>query len=127
MKQLEGCAVLPPLEEPGSPTQQPGSKPAKKPGKIASRFRMLNSFADYTLRGLGHNEVRVWLLLYRDCKGGIAKSSQKHLAERAGICERTVRRALKRLIERGLVEVARRGRLGQGVSHYRLHTFEKDQ
>jgi DNA-binding MarR family transcriptional regulator len=95
--------------------------------RSGDRFRTLNTFVDCTLRDLGRNELAVWLVLYRDARDGIAQTSQADLARRTGACDRTVRRALARLAERGLVEVVRRGRLQDGPSAYRLHPVEPDR
>jgi hypothetical protein len=125
--QLTGCQVLPPLRLPGeaaavpAATSNPG-RPADEPrhGQAAQRFGMINAFVDVTLAELSRNEIAVWLILWRDARNGVARTSQADLARRAGVADRTVRRALTTLQQRGLVGVSSRGGLGRGPSSYRL-------
>ncbi|MBI3861142.1 MAG: helix-turn-helix domain-containing protein [Planctomycetia bacterium] len=88
---------------------------------ISNRFFVINSFADISMKVLKRAEITVWVLLWRDTRNGVAKASQAHLAVRAGTNVRTVRRALKKLIAQGLVEVVVRGGVGRGPSSYRVH------
>jgi DNA-binding MarR family transcriptional regulator len=69
---------------------------------------------------LSRAEIAVWLILYRDTKDGVARTAQSDLARRAGVNERTVRRAIKKLVRKGLLEVVRQGGLVQGMSVYRV-------
>jgi len=63
----------------------------------------------------------VWLLLWRDERGGTARTAVSDLARRSGVSGRTVKRALRTLRRRGLVEVVRRGSPSAGPAVYRLH------
>jgi hypothetical protein len=97
-------------------------KPKNKGKKAGQRFQTINSFADFTMASLGRAEIAVWLLLWRDTKpNGIARTSQLDLARRAGISERTVRRAVKTLRTVGLLTVVFQGGLQRGPSKYRVH------
>jgi AraC-like DNA-binding protein len=98
---------------------RPKGTPESEKGRTADRFRQFNAFVDCTLADLDRNEIAVWLVLYRDARDGIARTSQIDLARRAGCSERTVRRALARLTGRGLIRVVYRGRLQDGPSAYR--------
>ncbi|TWU59068.1 hypothetical protein Poly51_18540 [Rubripirellula tenax] len=91
----------------------------------ADRFTILNTFVDVSLRTLSSSEAAVWFVLYRDTRDGMARSGQLDIANRAGVSDRTVRRVLKRLDERGLVEVVSRGGLSQGASVYRVYAMSK--
>src|SRR6266516_7587855 len=51
-------------------------------GPAAGRFQTLNTFVDGTLRGLGRSDIGVWLVLYRDCRDGIARTSLADMARR---------------------------------------------
>jgi hypothetical protein len=82
--------------------------------------RMLNPFVDLRLRELTPAEVRVWLILYRDERGGVSRTSHADLARRAGVSTRAVVRALNKLRDRKLVERVRRGRMNVGISVHRL-------
>lgn len=87
----------------------------------AQRWGHLNGFVDVTLRDLTPAEVRVWLVLFRDTKpDGTARTGQTDIAERAGLCVRMVKKALKKLIGRDIVKVLRRGRLNAGPSVYKV-------
>jgi Helix-turn-helix domain len=100
-----------------SPAPRRGTRAAKPEG----RFAVLNGFVDAELRKLTRAEMAVWLVLYRDTKpDGTARTGQTDLARRAGCNVRSVGRALDRLEQLGLVEVVRKGRLGAGVSWYRV-------
>ena len=113
---LSGCSVLPPME----PATKNG-KPKRKKRKAADRFAVLNAFIDMTAAELSRSEIMVWLVLYRDTKNGLAKTSQSDIARRAGIDARTVRRAIDRLRVGGLLSIVRRGGFRQGPSTYRVH------
>jgi len=82
---------------------------------------VLNHFVDFTLRDLDRAELAVWLILYRDTKAdGLVRTAQTDLARRAGVDVRTVRRAIRKLVGRGLLVVVNRGGLRRGVSTYRV-------
>ena len=120
---LDGCAVLPPMEraEPRRTTAvQPKVKQKSNNRKTGNRFAILNAFVDATAAKLSRSEVLVWLVLYRDTRNGIAKTSQADIARRAGITDRTVRRAIDKLERRGLLVLIHRGGLNSGPSKYRV-------
>jgi hypothetical protein len=130
-QRLTGCAVLPPrdnIEQRESRNAMAGQsrnsgarlKGSENRGKAAGRFEVLNRFVDFTLADLRRNEITVWLILYRDSRDGIAKTSQADIARRAGVSDRTVRRALTQLESRGLLKAVHRGGLNRGCSSYRV-------
>ena len=88
---------------------------------------MLNRFVDTTLAGVSGAEVKVWLVLYRDTMDGQAKVAHADIARRCGIHPSTVKRALRRLKARGLVEVVYQGGLNRGPSVYRVYGVPRDQ
>ena len=104
---LEGCAVLPPLGESIAPPAMPPPsperpKPPPRRRSTADRFGVLNAFVDVALRDMQPIDAVVWLVLYRDTKpDGLARTSQKSIAARIGVSDRTVRRALVRLVAAG--------------------------
>jgi hypothetical protein len=114
-------AVLRPDDHEEAARPAPPAKPKHR--SRSERFAVLNAFADFTLAGLDRNEIAVWLLLFRDSRDGVARTSQSDLARRAGASDRTVRRALGRLRAARLVEVVRRGRLQTGPSAYRVRAL----
>ena len=99
---LTGCGVLPPREDTkqresrnntaggsgGIETKPQGSDNRRK---IAGRFAVFNGFVDFTLADLSLRETKVWLILYRDSRDGIAKTSQADIARRAGVSDRATR------------------------------------
>jgi hypothetical protein len=120
--------TLPPLVavDSGNGAQTPpaGGKGRKRPGRRpkrhGDRFAVLNQFVDVTARTLPRAPALVWLTLWRDTRDGVARTAVADLARRTGVDERTVMRALSRLVADRLVEVVHRGGLGRGVSVYRV-------
>jgi hypothetical protein len=102
-----------------------GSRAKRFSGDTRDRFLVLNNFADFTLGPLSRSEIVAWLILYRDTKNGIARTSQTDIARRGGLSSRSVASAVASLIEKRLVEVVRRGGLRQGPSIYRVHSLMK--
>jgi DNA-binding MarR family transcriptional regulator len=92
----------------------------------AGRFQVLNAFVDRAMAGLTRAEVAVWLVLYRDSREGVARTSLADMARRGGMEKRTVLRAVRRLEGRGLLEVVRRGGLSRGPSSYRVRAVPGD-
>src|SRR5690348_14547199 len=119
---LPGCSVLAP-----QPVTNRRHRPAastkitsKVKGKAGERFRVLNAFIDFTLGDLNRGEIVCWLILFRDTRDGVATTSQTSIARRAGISDRAVRKALGRLVKKGLVQIVKQGRIGAGPSTYRI-------
>ena len=100
--------------------KHPKRTPSKRASAARQRFAMLNRFVDVGLRGIDATAAKVWLILYRDTRDGIARTGQGDMAHRAGLSTRTVRRALARLESAGLLDVVHRGRIGAGPSIYRI-------
>lgn len=128
---LPGCEVLPPMEPlrlRTTPNNGKAEKPKRKDRSATrNRFAVLNAFADVTLRSIDRAGIAVWLLLWRDTKAdGLAKTSQADLARRAGISDRTARRAIDRLRRAGLLTVVHRGGLRRGISSYRVHPLTRE-
>lgn len=95
------------------------STPPQKP--TSSRWAQINAFVDVTLRELTPAEVRVWLVLFRDTKKtGLARTGQADIARRAGLSQRMVKKAVRKLVGRDIVKVIRRGRLNAGPSVYKV-------
>jgi len=106
--------------KPRKPTPGKASKPkglAHK-RKAVGRFRVLNSFVDFTLAELSRAEIAVWLILYRDTREGEAQTAMADLARRAGCSRRAVVSAVQRLESLGLLKVVRRGVFRCGASVY---------
>jgi predicted DNA-binding transcriptional regulator len=132
---LPGCSVLPPLQpRPPRPirdntddTEGNGERTRKGSAKrtaAGQRFKVVNTFVDFTLRTLRRNEIAVWLILWRDTRDGIARTAQADIARRAGITDRTVRRSIGKLERSGLVQVVRRGGINSGASTYRVRPLQ---
>lgn len=121
LKRLRGAEVLPPMQGP----QHPPASADKSPGtttrkRSAGRFAVLNAFVDAVLAELCRGDIVVWLILYRDTRDGTARTSQANIARRAGLTDRGVRAALRRLEGRGLLKCVYRGGLNRGASRYRV-------
>lgn len=118
---LDGCAVLPPMEPAEATRKAKQTKPKRKPNEqTGNRFAVLNAFVDAAAGALSRSEILVWLVLYRDTRNGIAETSQAEIARRAKLCPRTVRYAIGRLTNRGLLLLVYRGGLNRGTSKYRV-------
>lgn len=118
--------VLPPMEprrprEPAPTTTTPKRNPGRRGGAVRRRFALLNWFVDSVLAELGPVDSTIWFVLYRDARiDGTATAAVSDLSRRSGFCEAAVRRALRRLRDRGLVRRLKRGSLSGGPSVYRL-------
>lgn len=88
--------------------------------KHAERFAVLNTFVDCSMADLSRAEALAWLVLYRDTRNGTARTSHADIARRIGSDPRTARRAVRRLIDRGLLRLVYRGGLNRGPSRYRV-------
>ena len=98
-----------------------GRKHARRSRKHAGRFAVLNGFVDGVMGTLPRAAALTWVCLYRDTKpDGLARTAVTDLARRVQCDRRNVLRALRLLVDRGLLEVVRRGGLGRGVSAYRV-------
>ena len=120
---LKGAAVLPAMEPTQPPTKGPpkvSSRDRKRHKATRDRFGVLNGFVDCSMRGLSRVELATWFILYRDTKNGTACTSQSDIARRTGCTVRAVQKAIRRLTERGLVVLVRKGRLNAGASVYRV-------
>ena len=117
---LDGCDVLPAMD---SAEQIIEPKPRKKKSghrKTGKRFADLNAFVDTTAGKLSRSELLVWLVLFRDARNEIARTSQADIARRAQISDRTVRYAIGKLIKQGLLVLVYRGGINKGPSKYRI-------
>jgi biotin operon repressor len=123
-RRLSGASVLPPMSIPTQGNET--SKPKKcKPSHKASRdrFAVLNEFVDFSVQGLTKAEIGTWLVLYRDTRNGTAKTSQGHIAKRLGVSSRAIRKAVRKLIDIGLLVVVHQGGLNTGPSVYRVESL----
>lgn len=128
-KILPPGSVLPPLVTgdagKGATTRPAGGKGgkthARRRQRHYGRFAVLNGFVDTVMGTLPRAAVLTWVCLYRDTKpDGLARTAVTDLARRVGGDRSTVIRALRLLVERGRLEVVRRGGLGRGPSVYRV-------
>jgi hypothetical protein len=128
-KVLPPGAVLPPLVTPdtgkGVTTRPAGRKGgrthARRSQKHSGRFAVLNGFVDGVMGTLPRAAALTWVCLWRDTKpDGLARTAVVDLARRVGGDRSTVIRALRLLVDRGRLDVVRRGGLGRGVSTYRV-------
>jgi hypothetical protein len=123
---------LPPMDPiPPKPRRRDDSRDRGKPKAERSargRFQCINAFIDATMAKLPPAERAAWLILWRDTKpNGLARTSQMSLARRAGVSDRAIRSALRRLEREGLVTVVHRGSLRAGASIYRVHPLGRER
>jgi hypothetical protein len=122
-----------PRPKASAPRQQPAGKRSRRPkaGGSAERWRTLNNFVDFSMRGLRDAELKVWLALFRASRDGVAIVSQRRLAH---LCHKSlphVNKAVRALEDRGLLEVVEQGHSGGAnvrgkTSSYRLRALEPD-
>ncbi len=92
--------------------------------RSSMRFEVLSAFVDEGLKHLNPHDAVVWFVLYRDTKpDGTARTAVDDIARRGGINRRTVLRSLRRLEQRRMLQVVRRGGLNRGASSYRVFPF----
>lgn len=104
----------------GKPISAKNSRRSRPDNGDASRWRTLNTFVDLIARHLSLVEIVVWMVLFRDCRDGTVKASQRNLASRSGASERSVVRAMRRLRDVRLVEVVKASKSKGEASLYRL-------
>lgn len=115
--------------EPGEvlPTDEPATPPKRKPKRSASgRFSAINAFVDVGLRDLSRSELATWLVLWRDERDGVSRTSAGAIAQKAGISRRSVVSAMATLRRRGMLVQKHRGGLNRGSSVYRLRPIGKE-
>ncbi len=100
--------------------RQSSTHGATRSSRAAERFDQINTFLDVTGRTLPRAALLCWLTLWRDSRNGIARTAITDMARRAGCDKRTALRAVRTLVERGLVTVIRKGGLGRGLSTYKV-------
>lgn len=120
-RKLPGASVLPPMSIPTQGSETSNHKQRKPSHKATrDRFATLNEFVDFSMQGLTKAEIGTWLVLYRDTRNGTAKTSQGDIAKRLGVSSRSVRYAISKLIDLGLLVVVYQGGLNKGLCVYRV-------
>jgi DNA-binding MarR family transcriptional regulator len=87
------------------------------------RWEQFNIFIDHTQRRLStfDFDARIWLTLWRDADTSCrAHTAVNYLADRVGCSQSTVKRALRRLRNAGLVVLVKRGNQFVGFNEYEL-------
>lgn len=92
----------------------------RRKGRLWKKIKALNNFIDTAGPFLPPLDRYLWLVLFRHATDGLVKRSHGRLAQDLDCSERTIRRAMDRLEERGLVRVVERGGLRVGASTFRL-------
>lgn len=118
-RDIDDLLAVPERMETGGASSPPRASTPRKGKQHAGRFEMLNAFVDTQLADCTRAELAVWLVLFRDSRDGRANAAQSWIAKRAGVDERTVRRALGVLRKRGLVVVLKQGGPNVGAAIYR--------
>lgn len=85
------------------------------------RWTLFNRFVDDGMADLKPADVAVWLALFRHAQAdGTATVARSRLIAMTGLAPRTIKVALRRLIDFGWMERLRRGGPSGGVAVYRL-------
>ena len=115
------CTVQNTVHIQDTPTDMEPVNAVPSPKRNGSeRFAILNRFVDSNMTDLTGADIKTWICLYRDVRNGVAETSVSYIAKRAGLSERIIKKSLKRLKDKGFVEVLRRGAPGIGSSRYRI-------
>jgi hypothetical protein len=92
---------------------------ARRKSRSTYFFETFNGLVDLGLRLLSRSEIVAYLVLLRDTKpDGTARTSFTDIAARGGISRRAAVSAVQSLVERGVIEVVRRGNSDIGPSTY---------
>lgn len=118
--------LLTPEQEQRRAAQVQRSKP-KGRAKAGERFKVLNTFVDFTLEDLSRAEIAAWLILWRDTRDGTARTALDDLARRAGCNRGTAYRAVRRLRKLGLLKVVHQGGFAKGPSRYAVRPLPKER
>ena len=101
--------ITPPRPEPPSRVRR--KEPTKgRQEAAAGRFQVLNAFVDQWRRMVSPSALAVWLVLYRETKpDGLAQISHNQIADLIGLKRRATINATQELVEKGLVDIVKRG------------------
>lgn len=108
-----------PIED-TSTVREPVTAVASSSRNVSERFAVLNRFVDTNMTDLTGADIKTWICLFRDVRNGVAETSASYIAKRAGLSERIIKKSLKKLKDKGFIEVIRRGAPGIGSSRYRI-------
>lgn len=72
------------------------------------------------MRDLTPAQTKVWLILFRDTRKGIARTSQADIARRSGLQRPTVSTTIGELEQLGLIQTTHQGGINRGMSQYRI-------
>jgi hypothetical protein len=95
------------------------AKKSTSPAK-SDRWAMLNTMVDMAIRDLTAAEIKVWLVLFRDVRNGLARTSMADIARRAGLEPRSAKRAMRSLEARRLVKIVAHGTIDGKPNTYQL-------
>ena len=98
-----------------------GRSPTKASRKSADRWGTLNEFVDVIAPAITKTEAFVWLLLFRHAKGGVVETSERRIATALQIQRTSAGRALRGLVNCGLVWVIYRSTAKGLPSKYGIH------
>lgn len=103
-----------------TPTRKSGARGSSSRSAVRQRFLDLSTFLRGPHRELTPTERVVWLCVYALTQAGRAVVTQARMAEYGGVTVRAVKKAVRGLVGRGLLEVVQRGGPGRAsVYRYR--------
>ncbi len=97
------------------------AKPASKQRGQGDRWATLNTFVDVIAPRLTLVERAVWLVMFRYARVGICETSERAIATQARIDKASAGKALRRLVELGLVWPVFKSRSKGTASRYGMH------
>jgi DNA-binding MarR family transcriptional regulator len=75
------------------------------------------------MAGLTPRQTKVWLVLFRDSREGVARTAQNYIAKRTGLRRPTVSAVIGELAALGLIRIVHAGGLNQGISEYEVRAL----
>lgn len=123
LRRLDGARVLPPMEHAQTTPQRPHRRGRNTPKRTSGRWETLNAFVDVTMAGLTPRQTKVWLVLFRDSREGVARTAQNYIAKRTGLRRPTVSAVIGELAALGLIRIVHAGGLNQGISEYEVRAL----
>lgn len=104
-------------------TKQAKAQRQQDTGGNRRRWQVYNSFCDLNKRaeGLHPADVAVWFVLFRHAdRQGIVSLSQTRMVTYTGLAQRSIQRALQRLVTKGMIERLKRGGPKSGLAVYKV-------
>ena len=108
---------------PRSPEGNTGDASSAMRHKAKSRLKKMRNFITFSMRDLRPAELRVWLALYNCEHKGLCRIGYDRIAELTGVTKQHVCKAMKGLMDKGLVDRRYKGSFRPGRSKGRASIY----